>query len=427
MIRKSNQLVLFVATALALGAVSCSKEIYDEERHHEIIKYVSPVDSVDQDHMWQLTNYYTYSVSINAGVGAQRLELYNQNPVESTNAELMARAFVKDGQQVVLSASVPAVLTTMYAVLVDGNGTYTVASFSPSDYFVDFSAPIATKQTPAMKVPKVMAYTYCFEENFPEPGDYDFNDVVLRISSERTGKKEITIGVTLAAVGADKMLAGALRLVGYRYEDIDSVVAVGGKTLNENVPKLSYELIETDDILMKGRNKEAVINLFHDVHWSMGDDIQTVNDEFIHKKYNVMKSYSSDHEITYAKTASFTVYFHNETALNGFTLEMLDPFLITYYGGARLEIHLDEFKDAQVFHQYNTVKFKDIPWALKIPTRYFQYPLEGNQIGFRKRLEDGTSAMFGAYMTSGHSFGEWVEDHNSCLDWYQYPTGNQVY
>ena len=258
--RKSNQLVFIVVAAFILGGASCSKEIYDENRHHEIIKYVSPVDSVDQKHTWQLSNYNTYSVDINAGTGARKLELFTGNPVESTNAEMLARTFVEDGQQVKLSASVPSTLTTLYAALVDGDGNYTVTSFSPMVRYVDFSNPIATKKIPALKAPKVMAYTYCYEEDFPEPGDYDFNDVVMRISLERTGKKEITIETTLTAVGASKPLAGALRLVGYRYEDIDSVVAVNGKTLNINVPKTCYELIETDDILLKGRNKEAVIN-----------------------------------------------------------------------------------------------------------------------------------------------------------------------
>jgi LruC domain-containing protein len=425
--RKSNQMVFFVVAALAFGAVSCSKDIYDENRHYEIIKYVSPVDSVDQKHTWQLSNYYTYSILANASVGAEKLELYSNNPVESSNAELLARTFVKDGQQVTLSASVPSILTTLYAALVDGNGNYTVTSFSPSVRYVDFSTTIATKAAPLVAVPKLMAYTYCFEENFPEPGDYDFNDVVMRISLERTGKKEITIDVTLTAVGSTRPMAGALRLVGYRYEDIDSVVAVNGKTFNANVPSTCYELIETDDILLKGRNKEAVINLFLDAHWAIGDEIQTVNDDFIRKKYNVARTMGESYDVTYAKTAAYTVYFKSETALNGFTQEMLDPFLITYYAGARLEIHLDEFRDAQIFHRYNTITFKDIPWALKIPTRYFQYPLEGNQIGFRKRAEDGTAALFGAYMTMGHSFGEWVENHDSCLDWYEYPTSNRVY
>ena len=420
-------MVFIVVAALTIGGASCSKDIYDEKKHYEIIKYVSPVDSVDQKHTWQLSNYNTYSVDVNAGIGVQKLELYTDNPVESINAEMLTRTFVEDGQQVELSASVPSILTTLYAALVDGDGNYTVTSFSPMVRYVDFSNLIATKEPPVLNKPKIMAYTYCYEEDFPEPGDYDFNDVVMRISLERTGKKEITIETTLTAVGASKPLAGALRLVGYRYEDIDSVVAVNGKTLNINVPKTCYELIDTDDILLKGRNKEAVINLFLDAHWAIGDDIQTVNDDFIRKKYNVARTFSDSYEVTFAKTVAYKVYFKNESALDDFTQEKIDPFLITYYAGARLEIHQDEFKDAQIFYNYNTITFKDIPWALKIPTRYFQYPLEGNQIGFRKRAEDGTAALFGAYMTMGHSFGEWVENHDSCLDWYEYPTSNRVY
>ena len=109
---------------------------------------------------------------------------------------------------------------------------------------------------------------------------------------------------------------------------------------------------------------------------------------------------------------------------------MIDPFIITYYMSNRIETHMDEFKKAQTLYNYeDNVDFKDIPWALKIPSRYFRYPLEGCQIGFRKRTEEGSTAMFGAYMTLGHSFGEWVEDHRNCLDWYleDYATANQVW
>jgi LruC domain-containing protein len=243
--------------------------------------------------------------------------------------------------------------------------------------------------------------------------------------------------VTLAAVGASGQIAGALRLVGYRYMDIESVVAKDGKTLNVNVPQLSYGLIHNDDILLEGRNGngkkgygEAVINLFVDAHWAMGDDIETVNDEFKRMKYNVMRSFSDPYDQTYTKTVDFTVTFKNESGLNNLTQEMIDPFIITYYMSNRIETHMDEFKKAQTLYNYeDNVDFKDVPWALRIPTKYFQYPLEGSQIGFRKRTEDGTPAMFGAYMTLGHSFGEWVEDHRNCLDWYleDYATANQVW
>ena len=388
--RNFNQPALFIAAVMVLGTVSCSKEIdFDKEKYTKYRKYVSPVDSVDQSHTWQLSSSRTYQFTLNANVGAKKLEIYSENPVTSTNAELMARAFVKDGEQVILSTSVPDLLTTLYAALVDDAGTYTVRI-----------------------------------------------DLVMRIGLERTGQKQMDIHVTLAAVGASGQIAGALRLVGYRYQDIESVVAKDGKTLNLNVPKLSYGLLHNDDIFIEGRNGngkkgygEAVINLFVDAHWAMsGGDVETINDEFERRKYNVMRSFVDPYDQTYAKSVDFTVTFKSDAGLNSLTQEMIDPFIITYYMSNRIETHLDEFKKAQTLYNYDDDgDFKDVPWALKIPTQYFQYPLEGCQIGFRKRTEDGTPAMFGAYMTLGHSFGEWVENQKSSLDWYQYPTENQVW
>lgn len=417
-------LITALLSPIILGLASCSKDVYDSERHHEIIRYLSPVDSVDQKHTWQLTEDHTYSVSIDANVGARALEIYSDNPVKSTEAELMSRVYVRDGQQVTLTVSMPSIQESLYAALVDADGKYTVTSFSKNSRTVSFSSVEEGQKrlSPSMPSPKVMAYTFCYEEEFPEPGDYDYNDIVMRIGLERTGQKSIAIHTTLTAVGASKMLAGAIRLVGYRYQDIDSIVAKDGKTLNNNVPSPSYELIKNDDLLQKGRNGEAVVNLFVDAHWSIGDDLPEINGDFPRYKYNVSRGYSDQYELTYAKDVTYTVYFKSDASLNNFTLDMLDPFIMTYYVGSRLEIHVDEFAAAQTMYEYNTLDFKDLPWALKIPTSYFKYPLEGAQIGFRK---DGY--MFGAYMTIGHGFGEWCEDHRNYQDWYLYPTDNQVF
>lgn len=429
--RNYNQLVFVIVAVMVFGIISCSKEIeYDPVKYKKFREYVSPVDSVDQNHTWQLATSHTYQFTLNVNVEAQKLEIFNDNPVTSTEAEMLGRTFVKNKQQATLSVSVPLIQTTLYAALVDETGTYTVTSFSATDRFVDFSNLVATKQKPLLATPKVMAYTYCYEENYPEPGDYDFNDLVMRIGLERSGEKQMDIHLTLSAVGASGQIAGAIRLVGYRYQDIDSVVAKDGKTLNVNVPKLSYGLIPNDDLLQKGRNGEAVVNLFVDAHWAMGDDIQTVNDDFVRKKYNVMRSFVDPYDQTYAKSADFTVYFKKGSGLDNLTQEMIDPFIITYYMSIKIETHMDEFKKAQTLYNYDdNIDFKDIPWALKIPTRYFKYPLEGYQIGFKKRTEEGTAAMFGAYMTSGHSFGEWAENHKNCLDWYleEYASSNQVW
>ena len=65
--------------------------------------------------------------------------------------------------------------------------------------------------------------TYLFEEECPVPGDYDYNDVVLRISQEPVGNRQIDLHVTLSAVGGTKQMAGGIRLMGYNYNSVESI------------------------------------------------------------------------------------------------------------------------------------------------------------------------------------------------------------
>ena len=151
----------------------------------------------------------------------------------------MSRVYCKEGGQVTLTVSMPKTQTTLYGALVDGEGLYTVASWGKTAHNADFSSPIATKQRPMRTSPKLQTYSYCFEDAFPEAGDYDYNDIVMRIALERSDEKVMTVHVTLAAVGTLNFQAGAIRLVGYRYQDIDSIVD------DEDVKKKSNRLRTT--------------------------------------------------------------------------------------------------------------------------------------------------------------------------------------
>jgi hypothetical protein len=62
-----------------------------------------------------------------------------------------------------------------------------------------------------------------------------------------------------------------------------------------------------------------------------------------------------------------------------------------------------------------------------VPSNDFKYPLEGVQIGFYKRTDTGVVFSDGAYKTTGHAFGAWVENHKAALDWYNYPDESQVW
>ena len=202
-----------------------------------------------------------------------------------------------------------------------------------------------------------------------------------------------------------------------------------GESFNDGVPAASLYMFGNTDLLVEGRNKEAIVNLFVDAHWAMTFNASLSYGLFQRKQYNVSNSTGDNYQLRTTRTMSYVIYFKSEKGLNDFTLDSLDPFIITEFGGGNWETHLDVFRDAQVLYEYPSPTIKDLPWALKIPAKEFAYPLEGVEIGYKKKTDSGAVAMFGAYVTWGHSFGEWAEDCTKSLDWYQYQyaTANKVW
>ena len=421
--RKSLIITLIAGITTTLTIVSCDKNVYDEERHGELIHYYSAVDSVDQQHMWMLTQSKTLRYQVPSGSSYEQLRFYTADPLTDKSAELMNTVFVKSGQSGSVSLSVPYLQTSIFAALVDGDGNYTVASLPSSQTYVDFTDTTTGRPLSSLKA---QTYSFLFEENYPEPGDYDYNDVVLRISQERIAENKISVNVTMSAVGAAKQIAGCIRLVGYRYQDIDSVY-ITDKSFNDGINTQMLYFHKDTIPFIEGQNHEAVLNLFCDAHWAMAFNLSADYGLFQRKKYNVSTSSGDDYQLRAPRSLSYIVTFKDASALNYFTLDTLDPFIITDYNAGTWETHTEQFKDAKVLHDYFVPSFKDLPWALMVPEADFLYPLEGTEIGYRKRTESGTVAMFGAYTTIGHSFGEWAEDHNNYLDWYLYPNKQLTY
>ncbi len=421
---KSLIISTIVCVSIILGMTSCEKNVYDEKRHEELIHYNSSVDSVDQQHMWQLSQAKILRYQVPVGASYKQLRVYTANPLSDLKAEVMSQIYVSDGLSGSLSINVPYQLTTLYAALVDESENLTVTSLPSSQVFIDFTNATTGKAADSFKP---QTYTYLFEENYPEPGDYDYNDLVLRVSQQRTGEKQITINVTISAVGASKMIASCIRLVGYRFQDIDSVYTTTGKSFNDGINTQMLYFHKETDFLIEGKNHEAVLNLFCDAHWAMAFNMSADYGLFQRKKYNVSTSTSDDYQLRATRTLSYVIDFKDGSLLNNFTLDTLDPFIITDYNGGVWETHTEQFKSAQVLHEYFVPSFKDLPWALMVPQADFLYPLEGYEIGYRKKTESGKVAMFGAYATIGHSFGEWAENHNGFLDWYFYPDTNYTF
>lgn len=416
--RSFLKLFLPIGAVAMIATTSCNKDMYDEEEAQKWTDVLSPIDSVDQAHTWKLTTIHQLRVTAGTQTGAQSVLILSADPTMS-DASLLARASVSDGQTVSLSFSAPTLSTQFVAAILDAAGQYTLTEFPAGQESVTVQGNpvnVYTKMSP-------QTYTYCYNAEFPYPdNDYDYNDLVLRISLERAAKKEVNIGVTLAAVGTNKQVAAAIRLVDYNYSDIDSIVVVDGQGFSNDIPGQSYEIIGSKNTLINGRNNEAVLNLFEDAHWSMGDRLSTNYGLFQRKYYNVSSSTEGDYQLLSPRTVTYRVYFKDDSRLNNFSFNSIDPFIIEDYNGSFWEVHQYEYISAQTKYEYPVSNIKNLPWAFEIPDANFRHPYQGINIGF---IKDGIT--FGAYMTNGNSFGEWAEDHTKCTSWYLYPTKNMVY
>lgn len=423
---------LLMALGLLGGLIltSCHKDVFNEDDYNKILDEASPVDSVDAKHTWELAQDHIYVVEANVHIGVKSVQILSDNPLTALNAEIMAESPIEDGGRIMMAATVPTRVYQLYAALVDDKGSYTVVSFPVETTVVNFSGVKSTESQKPLKARLVQQkLVYCFEEEMPEPGDYDYNDVVLRLSREVVDSRHLKIGVELTAVGGSKQLAAGLRLVGYKAEDIDSVTIEGGGSFDlggshYNIPlqKTASPLFESSSLLQSGRNGEAFLYLFEDAHWAMGEDVGVTNQIFQRKKYNVSKLSNDNYEVLPTRTEIYHVYFKTVQNINGFTPGMFDPFVLSPYYGVVWELHCYRDREAQVTREYTLTKSKKLPWALMIPYASFRYPLEGINIGFKKN--DG---YFGAYMNRGCSFGEWAEDRTKCLDWYTSPTFNRIF
>ena len=450
--KKIGFVIMIVIAVSILAGInsSCNKNIFNEETYQEIADTLSPVDSIDPNHTWVLTEKKTLIMNINAGVGAKKLLLLTDDPATTLSAQIIAQKDVEENDQFSMTVSYPQLLSTLYAALIDTEGNYTVTKIKPSSSNrVDFSNPMYKSQK-VDYTPQLQYYSYCFEGEFPEFGDYDYNDLIMHIALERTGPKEMRIHVRLAALGCNYSIAGAIRFPTenkgeerglIKMDDIDSVYTLDGKSFNvnmhgETISKQNMTIIKSTDLLMKGINGEPILNIFADAHWAMGDMRENEYGVYEHKYYNVSQSSGKSstgatYQVTVPREVVYVLKLKEELALNYLTLDDIDPFIQKYYSNNIFEVHTFPYRSVTAFNKYHYVDTKNLPWSLVMPSGTFNHPLEGINIGFKMKSDSekypGYDILFGAYSTRGHAFGEWAENRNKSTDWYHYPETSQVF
>lgn len=433
--RRFRWITMLIVAVVVVTNYSCGNhDLFDQQITQNISDSLSPVDSLDRYHNWLLTDSRSVTVVANANVNAQWLKILTADPRQDADAEVATQVMIADGETTSLSFCYPKILTTLYAALVDDQGLYTVATFTPNDRKVDFSDPLYTKQMISY-TPLPQTFVYCYEEEMPDflKVDFDFNDVILNISYERTGEREVRFHVQLAAVGTDRQVGAAIRLKNFKYDEIESITTEGNASFNvnnkgEEVPKQILVVHKKKDPLLESLNdREAVINLFCDAHWATGA-LQTGDENYgvlQRKLYNVKKGSGTDYQTMVPREITYIVTFKDKSGLEYLDFDLIDPFIIKEYNGGIFEVHQYANRNDCVLNEYKIAEIVKLPWSLVIPYKKFRHPLEGENIGFKKK----NVLSFGAYGKRGHSFGEWSMNHELSQDWYlnEYASDNQVY
>lgn len=421
---KTKKKLLFVVMATALvGLSSCKREVFDPDTYKDLMKQESPVSHIDSSQTWQMSQRYTFNVEVNAlGVDAKQLLILAPNKAPNSY-EVLSQVYVKNGQSATVHYAAPVIIEQLYAAVYDGQ-YYTLQPFTAGQSSVDFSnvSPDLSELSISLTA---QGYTYCYEDGMPEPDDYDYNDLVLRIVKERTGERELKLNVTLTAIGSLHPMGAAIHLAGVQFSDIESVTTLGSRYHFVGGYPLDPLYLENADTLQEAKNGEALIALFEDAQWAL-DGFNLPNDYTIISQrytYNTVRTQNETTLQRSPRTVTYTVTFKSEGVLDRLTMDDIDPFMIKDYNGGIWEVHIPPYQTAQLLWEYQQPEdMKILPWAIAVPTSTFRYPLEGKCLG---KYRNGV--ISGAYMDIGHSFGQWATDKEIAKDWYLYPSANQVY
>ena len=406
---------------VVLTVASCVKYEYSEEAYHEVMLEYFPVESVTSSAVWDMCARRRVTLTSTMSE-IRRVQVLSTNPYEDDrNCEILAEGNLLQGQSVMLLYYVPKTTNDVCFAALDEDGRYIqVITAVAGTADISFDSPLANAQSFDLQPQK---FYYCFEENYPEAGDWDYNDLVLGVSMERTSDpKKVKLNVELHAVGSLKQLAAAINLVGYDKSQIRSVTVDGTNNFVHNADAYR-SIITSKELLLKGKSGEAVINLFDDAHAAFTPAAEGA--PVTRYYYNTVwdPSTRQDAKNMTGPVTSYIIEFLNASDAQEFGMANLDPFVALPYITVTFEIHTRKYKlNETLFYYYNgqEATYNDeFSFAIEVPYRDFYYPQEAMKIGTKKG-----SSIGGCYAKSGASFGEWLQGDENAKEWYKHPKGN---
>jgi LruC domain-containing protein len=266
---------------------------------------------------------------------------------------------------------------------------------------------------------KPFSLRYCFEDNFPEVGDYDFNDAVITVTPT-INNNVVTLSVSLDAVGATKQIAAALRIVGLTDADVEEITCTG--FMDENFPtNQSSRLINATEPRLTADQKyvdDVVLLLFNNAHWSLGNQINSIGGVFLGFINTVERTNAFEPKLSDVtpRVATYTIVLKDAAKASLFVQNNLDVFIVEGYNGGNWEVHTVRFKYDEVISDYPKKNLRltygddNMPWAVCVPGNSFRYPIEWTSITV-------------AYPF----FSNWASNQSSNTDWYEHYEEEKVY
>lgn len=422
MMKRILTITLTVAACLVL-TTSCSKDLFDKKAYDEYVSYQFMIDNVDTNHDWCLTKTGTTVFTVPESANYYGIQVLTDNPYTVATAEIATEGACSGGK-VKLTYTVPLTHQTLYAVVVNSNGgALGVVPFNYGTPALDVNAD-NLQRNGIYHEPTYQTFTYLYETTFPLPDDFDYNDLVLRVTKSYTADShQVDLTVTVVAAGTLLPYAAAIQLAGVRYDDITSVEIVEGERLDKDYP-FPRTFIESDRTLVRGRSGEAVISLFENVHWVLNrkfDDLGNI----LALKYNTSPVDVDKLSGTVpAVSATYRITCKDTETAHSITFDRIDPFVVNQAKMEKSmslgiwEVHTyackfngvlrDVFKDRSAYDNH-------ISWALAIPKPDFRYPLEGIALC---TYNNETGETFGPYA----GYASWMQNHNAYHNWFQTET-----
>ncbi len=401
--------------AVLLTMTSCNKELFDKEVYDESVEYQFMVDNADPNHNWCLTKNDTLDIQVSKDIYS--VQILTDNPYTSTSAEIAAEG-VCYNDVAKLCFTIPITQSNIYVAALDNQGNYLGVVSAPYNIKTLELSNADLQNTGTLTDPTYQTFTYIYDCNFPEPGTFDYNDMVLRISKKTAdlpNPKVVDLYVTLEACGASQLYAAAVQLAGISYDDIEKVEIVGGEAMDADYP-LQRQFITDGNVLQKARNGNAVISLFECAQWAMSKKKDEMGDIAV-IKYNVTHTDVENQTATVDPVIGvFRITFKDRDKARSLTFDRIDPFIVhTNKIGGYCEVHTYAYKFnetlRELYYGQESAYDNHISWALVIPKSDFRYPIEGMSLA---NYNETTGETFGPYK----SFVGWMKNQYGYRNWY---------